>query len=178
MNKLTAIEQTIYNLENDVYRYSWSDVESCNCGILAKTLLGGDGVIKNGFHESPIGKGVGCFSRRAHCISTNLPLPTVFQKLKDSGFTHKELCDLEFLSDRAIAKKANIEVGEWIGEQEAAHGQFAHKQYLIRYLKAWAELLREQQPSPIPSPQEVKQVIKYVGVPESLMEQTKELIEN
>lgn len=179
MNKIQALERTVYNLENNVYQYSWHDVESCNCGILAKTLLKGGGVRANGFGVAPITNHVGAFSRRAHCLSTGISLPIVFQKLKDSGFTFEELRNLEFLSDRVISGKAGIEVGKWQLGQETAHGKFYQKKFLISYLKAWIEILKEQevkQPEPVQQSERTR--IVYVTVPETIKEQAEQLITN
>lgn len=179
MNKIQALEKTIYNLENDVYPYGWEDVESCNCGILARTLLKGGGVRANGFGEAPMIEHVGTFSRRAHCLLTGISLPIVFQKLKNSGFTFEELCHLEYLSDRVISEKAGIRVWEWHPNQEAAHGQFHQKKFLIAYLKPWVEILKEQEvkePEPVHQPERTR--IVYVSVPETIKKQAEQLITN
>lgn len=143
MNKITAIEKTIYNLENDVYPYEWSICDQCNCGVLARTILGGRTANSCGLADSPSVRGIGAFSKHTHCLTTNLPLPEVFQKLKEAGFSYQELCDLEFLSDEKIAAKANIRVDGNILDQKTSH-VFDQKKYLIAYLKSWLQILKEQ----------------------------------
>lgn len=152
MNKIEALKQTVFNLENNVYVYDWHDAERCNCGVVAMTLLDGRLPSKCGYFDSKSIEGAGCFSSKAHCLTTGLELPLVFQTLKDSGFTYRELCDLEFLADRKIAGIAGLKVSEWTKGQDAAHGQFTKKECLVKYLKAWIEILdagttKMQQPS-------------------------------
>lgn len=161
MKKIKAIEKTIYNLENNVYEYNWGNLDSCNCGVLAKTLINGKDVLSCGFKsinsvlQNPK---YYLFSDRTHCLSTNEPLPEVYAALRDAEFTDSEMKELELLKSPQILKK--------IGVAELKHSDKSH---LISYLKAWVEILKEDKP-------EVKEKIRYVSVPETITEQTKELI--
>lgn len=147
MTKIEALKKTVYNLENDVYEYDWFDFNSCNCGVLAKAVLNGQSAESCGYRDSPISGGhAGCFSKRAYCMTTDLPLPLVFQTLKDVGFTHQDLLELEFLGNVHIANKIGkiVDVNYWPGVN-IIHGFFDKKETLISYLKAWVELLTEEQ---------------------------------
>lgn len=185
MTKIETIEKTIYNLENDVYPYGWINPNSCNCGVLAKTILGGKCIYDAGYSDAPVTCSVyGAFSRRALCMTTNLPLPELFQTLKDAGFTFKELSELEYLSNLEITTKAGIDlhysiVGSLVNGTRMVADDFDHKPTLIRYLKAWLEILKEQEQPTQLSEQPVT-AIRYVPVliPESVNEQLKELILN
>lgn len=186
MTKKEALIKTIYNLENDVYEYNWQNTDKCNCGVLAKTILGGKNPTECGLFDHKEAKGVGTFSMKAYCLTTGEPLSVVFKSLKDAGFTYEELCNLEFLSDRKIADRCGIKVSSFQPEQEASHGQFFVKGYLISYLKAWVSILQEEetrtQPvqtpaieAPAVTPKVVTKTV-YVAVPQSITSQTKELI--
>lgn len=177
MNKLEALEKTLYNMLNDIYEYSWIDVNKCNCGILARTLLGGKSATSCGFCDSPKQGAVGHFSANALCMTTNLPLPKVFQVLKDAGFTHEDLINLEYYGNEKIAEKLGYKI-----EYRPSGGPFGYttvelddKEVFIKYLEAWIEILKEEESAkaitpPIP---EVKERIKYIPVPESLSQQAR-----
>lgn len=178
MNKIQALELTIFNLENNVYGYNWLSPNHCNCGILARTLLGGKYPSNCGYSDSPA-KGpvsVGVFSRRTFCITTNLPLPEVFQVLKDAGFTYQELLDLEYLGNGKIVGIMGRELSKTLsGCIAMSNNQHTDKSSLILYLKTWVRILKEEEQTPISTPQ-VKEKTVYVSVPVSIKEQAKELI--
>jgi hypothetical protein len=180
MNKIEALEKTIYNLENDVYEYKWDESDKCNCGVLAKTLLGGKTAQECGYHQSPKLGDYGVFSRNAYCMTTDLPLPTVFNVLKDTGFTHEDLMNLEYFGNEKIALKLGKEISYRDGHPFGYKSDtFNDKKLLIKYLKAWVEILKEEQPiieTPPTEEPKIKEIIRYVSVPQSITEQSKELI--
>lgn len=133
MNKIEALKKTIYNLENDVYEYNWDKFESCNCGILAKSIIGGKDLDGCGYRNSPSLYGSGA-SAMFHCLATGLPLPEVYQAVKDAGFTFREMRHLEVMTDEEILKKAGMSILSRL---------FFDKAHLIAYLKAWVSILEE-----------------------------------
>jgi hypothetical protein len=166
MNKIEALEKTIYNLENDVYEYNWNNFERCNCGILAQSVVGDKTLRDSGYRDSPSVQGSGA-SAMFHCLTTGLPLPEIYKTMKSAGFTYEEMANLEILGGESILKKA--------GMSRYGH-KIDSKPDLTRYLKAWVELLKEEQPVvTIPEPK-IKEIIRYVSVPQSITEQSKELI--
>jgi hypothetical protein len=139
MNKIEALQKTIYNLENDVYEYNWTNCNSCNCGVLARTLLNGKNVFESGFDDSPITKSdFEAFSEEAFCMTTNLPLPEVFAVLKQTGFTFKEVDELENLSNEKIRNNLGWEINSKLNRSE--------KTSVILYLKEWVKMLQENEP--------------------------------
>lgn len=172
MTKIEALEKTIYNLENDVYEYLWTNPNSCNCGVLAHTIVG-ELPSRTGYFDANSGL-TGSFSRRAKYMNTGLPMPLVFQSLKDTGFTHQELEELEFLGNPKIAERCGFKP-EYHGEVMIAHGHFSKKPSVISYLKAWVEILKEEEVKIEVKP-EIKEIIRYVAVSETIKEM--EVIEN
>ena len=131
MTKIEALEKTIYNLENDVYEYNWWDNDTCNCGVLVRTILNGEKPNSCGMFdvtETAAGFGGMVIKTLETCSQTGIPLPKVYQALKDCGFTGNELDKLEDCS--------------------------YDKNGVIKYLKAWVEILKEEKPN---SEQEVKE---------------------
>lgn len=166
MTKIEALRKTVYNLENDILHYQWDNFETCNCGVVAKTLLNDEGIGKNGYFDSEIrNKNLTPFCEYAFCITSNMPLPKVFQLLKDAGFTIKELIELENLSNPKIS---NI-IGGKLYPHEAKDLLVSYyrdqKLYLIAYLRAWIAILETELPPA------VKETIRYVAVPETVTDQ-------
>jgi hypothetical protein len=179
MNKIQALEQTIYNLENDVYRYKWTEHDHCNCGILATTILNGKTPTQAGYCNTPrIGpENLGAFSSFSYCMTTDLPLPEVFQALKDSGFSHQEIHELEHLSNIRICKLGNVKLEYFDNSAIPVNAYRSTKAEVIKYLKGWVILLKsEMEVSPPLKPAPTKERIKYVSVPETLSSQAKETI--
>lgn len=173
MTKIEALEKTIYNLENNVYEYSWENSDSCNCGILSRTIIG-KSVFDAGYGCSPCSSGVGAFASEAFCMTTDLRLPEVFQALKDTGFTYQEILELEYLGNQEIAHRAGQTVTQLCSRSINA-GSYKNKETLIAYLIAWVQLLKEELAEKTP---EVRIKTVYVSVPVSITEQIKELIQS
>lgn len=174
MNKIETLKATIANLESGMI-YHWSNPNNCNCGVIAKTLCNVDDLSEVGFYNSKIrSNNVGAFAQLAYCMTSNLPIPLVFEKLKQAGFTHKELIELEYLANERIADK--------IGEKIIVGGtnnlpksiNFTKKETLIKYLKAWVEILEEESNvvTEVKVIEDVKPVVRektvYVSVPETI----------
>ena len=158
MNKIEALKKTIYNLENNTYLYSWHNSDTCNCGILAKTVLntGKDETLWNyGIANVPscTNDRFAAFSKKAHCMTTGIKLPKVFQALKDAGFTFEDVNELE--------QCTNLEVLTRMGRKEdrryhSEKGYYynpnkSSKWYLIEYLSAWVEILEEKEKQQLPT---------------------------
>lgn len=183
MNKLEAIKQTIYNLENDVYEYNWTNADTCNCGVVARTIMGGVRANEAGFSNTPsIDHDLTCFAGWGHCLTTNLPLPRVFQELKDAGFSHQDLIELENLSNKKVATAIGISPYEFPEKKYWLSSERTNKSWLIKYLKAWAEILEqdgqatEAKPIEPPKPEVIvkeKKVTVYVAVSEFIKGEVK-----
>lgn len=146
MNKIEALKKTIYNLENDVYEYDWVNVNCCNCGILARTLLNGKSPRDCGYFDSPLEDGAGVFASQAYCMTTNLPLPEVFKVLKNAGFSHKDLLELEYLGRLDVLAKMGKDCYVGAGGQRCiSDNSYDNKQTVIEYMKAWVEILEAEQ---------------------------------
>lgn len=154
MNKLEALKQTIVNVESGKYEYDWYNADSCNCGVVARTLCGDKSPSSCGYYQSPLIGGLGVFSRKAFCLTTNLPLPLVFQSLKDAGFTHEDTGELERLANEKIAYRLGWELIK-IDDGGKIYPLYANKENLIAYLREWVKILEEQDaivPTPVELP--------------------------
>lgn len=176
MTKIEALEKTIFNLENDLTEYNWTESDHCNCGVVAKTLLNGELPNNCGFFQSSLrAENVAGFSQYAYCMTSDMPLPRVFHLLKEAGFVWDELKELEDLSNKQICERGGI----WFPVDfngRTINRYRESKEYLLSYLRAWVEILKEQIPvqEKEPKPERIKTV--YVSVPETIKEQSKELV--
>lgn len=173
MNKIETLKATIVNLEEGKLQYYWSSSDSCNCGVVARTLLNLESVFTNGYKYDN-NKSPGVFARDAYCITTNIAIPKVFQLLKDAGFNHQELIELEYLSNKAILIRIGKEATDY-GEYMAMKGlEYQKKEVVISYIKAWVEILEEEngvfnEVKVIEAPIEVtRQKTVYVSVLETI----------
>lgn len=158
MTKIEALRKTVENLETNKYMYDWSSSDSCNCGILARTVLNGKSPYTAGFTDTPTASKQGVFASYAYCMTTDLDIPEVFKALKDAGFTYQDMVHLEYLSDEKIADRAGLKVvtkDNWREEDPTRYEgmseftkryckQFGIKYYVIAYMKAWIEILEEE----------------------------------
>jgi hypothetical protein len=126
--------------------------------------MGVDDLYREGLYDSKENLNImGAFARKAYCMTTGMPIPKVFQSLKDTGFSFDELRNLEYLSDEKIAGRCNIKVSKWVDGQDVASGQFSVKESLIKYLKAWVSILEEEQ-EPIKQPQHIDQTSSFTNI--------------
>lgn len=175
MNKIEALKATIVNLESGRMHYYWSDPNTCNCGVLARTICNAENIFSIGFADSPISDfTLTAFARHALCMTTGLPLPVIFQSLRDCGFTHQDIFELENLSNVRIAKLIHQKV--YLDDHNRPIGiNRSVKHVLIQYLKAWVSILVEENTvapiaqEPIPEPK-VKKEYVTVRISESIYE--------
>jgi hypothetical protein len=181
MNKIEALRATIVSIENGM-NYNWYSSNSCNCGVIAKTLCDTNDLNSIGFKESPLldPKRSSVFSSKAYCLTSNLPLPLMFKKLKESGFTHQDLLELEWLGNEKILKRIGEPYSFWKEENcfIIDNQKYLQKDILTKYLKAWVDILEEE--SNVVAEVKVVEAIKdipkhitrektvYVSVPETI----------
>lgn len=176
--KIEVLEKAVQMLENG-FNYSWFALDRCNCGLLVQAT---------GFNKSYLeySKATNVQSWRFaikdldnksngqdRCSVTGLYFSDVQRILRDLGFTASELCELEFLGNPQIAEKIGWITHKTLHGNELLSDNIFSKSNLLKYLRAWIELLREEDAKESP---EVKERIVYVAVPVSITEQTKELI--
>jgi len=146
MTKIEALQKTIFNLENNVYEYKWTSSDSCNCGILSRTILG------KSLYETDYYRNINCpmdnigtFSESAKCLKTGLKMGEVFMALRDCGFTFQEIHELEHLSNPIIADLLGFDLREestQSGEKFFVSHERTEKASVILYLKEWVKMLQ------------------------------------
>lgn len=129
---INALTKSVEFLERLDYWYAWTDSASCNCGILAQQIMNCNGSEL----RKDIDTSHGLWSDGARyfeqCRKTGVPINIIFQKFYEIGLTSKDIIQLENLSNKKIIRKAKLENNLKIGD----------KDNLIKYMKAWIELLQ------------------------------------
>lgn len=157
-------------MEAAPFKYNWLELRSCNCGLIAQVITGKN---HTEIHNEFIGYAVTSYNKlnppsrknvdptwtdmaEEFCPLTGMPKQELFKVLHDSGLTRKEIHHLEYLSDPEILERSGINVdGQYTTletkkyllffKYEAPRNvhYYQDPQNLLKYLKAWAEILDE-----------------------------------
>lgn len=155
MNRQEALREAARRIESGAY-YAWSSPADCNCGIVAQVVSHRD---RHQLHDS-IGV-ISCWSMRDEaftCPITDLPENYIIRVLRETGFTHEDICSIEFLSDENVRKRAGMVLGEYstyrqqklqivsrLGKRILISNDRANKFAVVKYFRAMANVLDEQE---------------------------------
>lgn len=118
--------------------YRWTHMGNCNCGHLAQTVTRLDpGEIHRRAMMRP---GDWTEQVRDHCGISGLPFDQVVASLLELGLNTNDLADLESLRNPRIRSRVRQDRGARPGT-EISH---RHRDDVVDYLRAWADLLEEQ----------------------------------
>jgi hypothetical protein len=113
--------------------YQWGHMGSCNCGFLAQEVTK---LTKEEIHmRAMMRHGDWTEQLNDYCPINGLPMDDVISELLAFGFDADDLKHLEKLSDGRILRTLPID------ERDLKHNL---KKDVIKYLKAWANLLEEE----------------------------------
>ncbi len=121
--KVTLLEALIAvskALENDTIDYVWSEICTCNCGLVAQAITKTSKDELYDYYLRDISERLQTKKNSKYCptwaqmISEYCPLtgtPTIeiFKALFEAGMNREEIAHLEYLSDPAILKNARID---------------------------------------------------------------------
>jgi len=130
---IDAIRTAATNIEDGEWSHRWGDPKSCNCGLVARALVGEE-------VDSPSGtwNDMGDYLERKPyikedvCRESGLTYGELYDTLTDAGLTDEDFEELEFLKNESVLKamgRSKIEVDKY-----DAHD-------VIEYLRTWADLL-------------------------------------
>ena len=137
--KIKILQDAVDGLESGRYHYSWTDMGSCNCGIVSQVALEMtsyqvDAKICRASHGKDIGLWTGRIKEAIRCEKTGIFVADIFRKLQSKGFTLKELVKLEHLADRRVLAKMG---------RKSLTTKYDDQNEFISYMKAWIEVLEE-----------------------------------
>lgn len=131
LNKMDALRSSALNIEGSA-AYQWGHMGLCNCGFLAQEVTA---LTKEEIHRrAMLRQGDWSEQLNDYCATSGLPMDDLISELLAFGFTRSELAHLERLSDPRV-----------LGRIPHA-GDLKHncKTDVVRYLRAWAELIEEE----------------------------------
>ena len=124
---ISAIRSTARRLSLDA-PYQWGHMGSCNCGHLAQQITR---VSKADIHRFAMhSEGSWTDQSRAYCPTSGLPMDLLISAMIDCGLAIEDLEHLEKLSDPAVLKHLGVK-----------SLRYNHREHVVRYMEAWAELL-------------------------------------
>lgn len=173
INKSTALRITAKAIRDGVVHYNWFRHESCNCGVLAQTIIGKSALaLRNSIQpmlseaalllmkKSSDGSPTWTEMSRVFCPVTGLPENMIFSALADVGFTTTDLRNIEYLRDPSVLARAGIKKNPvvmeevttgmlWWKKTETKQVEDKNPHYTIpksvaAYMDAWADMLDEE----------------------------------
>ncbi len=129
---IDALQNTARKLET-TSTYQWGHMGSCNCGYLAQEITR---LSKENIHQRAMARH-GDWSEQLndYCPTSGLPLDDVISEMLAFGFDADELKHLERLSDPHVLRSLPA------NERNLMHN---NKSDVIKYLRAWANLLEQE----------------------------------
>jgi hypothetical protein len=126
---INAIKKAAHKIENGT-DYQWGHMGGCNCGHLAQELTT---FTKREIHEYAMRKsGDWTDQVQDYCSSSQMPMDEIISTMMESGLERRDMIELERLN--------NHEVRLFMGEvgKSLSHNS---KRDVVKYMKAWAEML-------------------------------------
>ena len=77
---------------------------------------------------------------RAEFCQTGLPVSDIFQRLHRCGLSAKDICELEYLSNKRILGRMG-----WTFDESDGTERCKEIRFLINYLRSWADLLSDEE---------------------------------
>ena len=147
-----ALRRTADKLKNGA-PYQWGHMGSCNCGNLAQELTP---YSKAEIHHFAM-RNSGDWTEQVndYCATSGLPMDILIADLLTKGLSTEDLQHLERLSDPEVLRRLPL---------EHRYPNHNHREDVIRYMMAWADLLEEQ-------------YLAKTNLPEEVLEETRALQE-
>ncbi|MDX2086825.1 MAG: hypothetical protein SFX73_03190 [Kofleriaceae bacterium] len=136
MDLVIALRRTAERLDAGS-AYQWGHLGMCNCGHLVETVCG---LPPAQIHRIAL-EGEGDWEQlaNAYCPTSGYLIDDLITRLLALGLTTRDIGHLEKLDDPRVL--ARLEVTN-LRRNERGH--------VVRYLRAWAELLEGERPQPLP----------------------------
>ena len=129
---ITQLRKTAARLRT-TEAYRWTHQGRCNCGHLAQHLTRKSAAELRRLSQGKAGEWAD--QAMEHCPTSNVPMDHILSKLLETGLEPEDIGHLERLSDKRVLRRLPL------GER---HLDFRARHDVVRYLRAWADLLDEQ----------------------------------
>jgi len=113
---ITALRTAAKALEDGTFAYNWKYPQSCNCGIIASTLMNKSiSQLEQDLHRIELPKGGGIKTTHTwrniishHCPVTGLSTNSIIRSMQEAGMTQSDIVQLEDLSNPEVLKRMNL----------------------------------------------------------------------
>ena len=136
---IDALRTTADKIESGGWDNYWGDPERCNCGLLARSILG---------EPLRFDKRMGCWERSVRnareskwlfgepkCLSTGLSFTEIVDLLNEVGLRDRDFRELELLKNEVV-----------VGAMDTWKPDYHNDDHVVEYLRTWADLLEKAQP--------------------------------
>lgn len=133
---ISALRKTANKLATEA-NYQWGHMGSCNCGHLVQEITK---LSKAQIHEyAMLTRGGGDWSEQTmeYCPTSNYLMDQVITIMLDAGMDVIDFKHLEKLSDKQVLMRL---------PEEERNLKYNNRDHVIKYMKAWADLLEENLP--------------------------------
>ncbi len=160
---ITALRTCAKALEQGTFDYKWERPESCNCGILACSIMG-KSIAEMATDLEPMRKQVTQPNWRflvgRFCPVTGIPQNEIFKALFEAGLSQSDIIELEELSNKKVLSRMTMQKAykietikpsifdAFLGKKETVKktevNYYSSKENTIAYMRAWADILTEE----------------------------------
>jgi len=138
---IEALRNTTKQLENSE-QYQWGHMGSCNCGFLAQEI---SKLSKDQIHSRAMQKyGDWNDQLNDYCPTSGMLMDDLITQMLDFGLDTDDLRHLEKLSDTKVLRRLPTN-NRYLSQNK--------KSDVIKYIKAWVDLLEEQLTATVHVPQ-------------------------
>ncbi len=179
MNKkeklISSLNIVINALENDTIHYDWVKQQSCNCGLVAQTILGNsseelndrvnsEGIFNRELFKNKLGSDDVTWKNavKMWCPIAGKPMKQIFSDLEEAGLSKEDIVHLEFMDNPAILSLSGIEKTQkrtervWVGTRQIPRTDF------------WGKLFGSKTSEDIYENQVIEETYKWWSSPKNL----------
>jgi len=137
---IDALRTTADKIESGEWDNNWATPEQCNCGLLARTILGEplnfDAAMGSwNYTLRDVRKGTNWSYNTPVCQSTGLTFVEIVDLLNGIGLQDEDLAHLEYLEGKPILEA-----------MDTTDPDRRNDDHVVEYLRTWADLLEEARP--------------------------------
>lgn len=125
---IEALRNTADKIESGEWEFKWLNSESCNCGLLVRSILGEPVSINGSWNSALNYPEATCFF-----TETGMKNEEIFSKLRSVGLTDTDLRGLELFEHSEVLERA-----------EAEDLYYEDPEDVVIYMRTWADILEEK----------------------------------
>ena len=136
---IDALRTTANKIESGEWKNNWGDPSQCNCGLLARSVLGEpikfEKLMGNWMTTLRDVRKNNWLSNEPKCQSMGLLLSEIMDVLNGIGLRDEDLAHLEYLKGEPIVQA-----------MDTSRPNYRDDEHVVEYLRTWATLLEKARP--------------------------------